>query len=142
MSENPITPMNVDWALDDLVDGVGAQCAVALSTDGMLIQKSERISKDDADGLAASASSLASIARGTARQFGGEPVRQTIVEMDDLFLIVTAAGANASLALLADGTADLGQVAYEMNRLVRRVGAHLASHPRGTTVAPNGGLRA
>lgn len=144
MSENANMPTNVDWTLDDLVAGVGARCAVALSTDGMLIQKSAHITKDAADGLAAIASSLSSIARGTAQQFGGGPVRQTIVEMNDQYLIVTAAGVNACLALLAGAQADLGLIGYEMNRLVKRVGQHLASQQRrsASAAAADGGLRA
>ena len=140
MSETPTTPMNVDWALDDLVEGLNALCAVAVSTDGMLIQRSRRISKDSADSLAARASSLASIARGISRQFGSGPMQQTIVEMKDAYLVITAAGPNACLAVLADVNADLGQVGYEMNRLVKRVGVHLGSQPRDTTAALNGGL--
>lgn len=130
MSENASVPANVDWTLDDLVAGVGGRFAVVLSTDGILIQRSANIDKDAADGLAAIASSLSSIARGTTQQFGGGPVRQTIVEMQDQYLIVTAAGPNACLALLADADADLGQIAYEMNRLVKRIGRHLATQRR------------
>jgi hypothetical protein len=43
---------------------------------------------------------------------------------------VTAAGAGASLAVLADSDADMGMVAYEMNLLVKRVGTYLSSPPR------------
>jgi predicted regulator of Ras-like GTPase activity (Roadblock/LC7/MglB family) len=137
MSENVSIRTNVDWTLDDLVAGVGGRFAVVLSTDGILIQKSAHIEKDAADGLAAISSSLSSIARGITQQFGGGPVRQTIVEMNDQYLIVTAAGMNACLALLAGADADLGQVAYEMNRLVKRVGQHLATQRRdqGLTAA-------
>jgi uncharacterized protein len=49
-------------------------------------------------------------------------VRQTVVEMEEAFLLVTAAGLGACLAVLADSDADLGLVAYEMAMLVTRVG--------------------
>ncbi|MTJ75848.1 hypothetical protein GL305_20540, partial [Nocardia seriolae] len=45
-------------------------------------------------------------------------------------LIVTAAGANACLALQSGPDANLGMVASEMNRTVRRVGAYLCAAPR------------
>jgi predicted regulator of Ras-like GTPase activity (Roadblock/LC7/MglB family) len=51
--------------------------------------------------------------------------------MDDTFLVVTAAGRGACLALLAGADADMGMVAYEMNLMVKRVGAALKSEPRG-----------
>jgi predicted regulator of Ras-like GTPase activity (Roadblock/LC7/MglB family) len=57
-------------------------------------------------------------------------VRQTLVEMDHAFLFVTAAGYGACLALLADESADVGMVAYEMNMMVKRVGAVLTAKPR------------
>jgi predicted regulator of Ras-like GTPase activity (Roadblock/LC7/MglB family) len=42
--------------------------------------------------------------------------------MESAFLLVTAAGQGACLAVLADSDADLGLVAYEMAMLVIRVG--------------------
>ena len=42
------------------------------------------------------------------------------------FLLVTAAGPGACLAVLADADADLGMVAYEMNLLVQQVGGRLS----------------
>ncbi|BAW07233.1 hypothetical protein [Nocardia seriolae] len=43
---------------------------------------------------------------------------------------MTAAGANACLALQSGPDANLGMVASEMNRTVRRVGAYLCAAPR------------
>ena len=57
-------------------------------------------------------------------------VRQTVIEMDDALLFVTAAGEGTCLAVLADGDADAGLVAYEMTVLVKRVGQHLAANSR------------
>jgi predicted regulator of Ras-like GTPase activity (Roadblock/LC7/MglB family) len=61
-----------------------------------------------------------------------------MVEMDHAFLFVTAAGRGACLALLATEDADMGLVAYEMNLMVKRVGAVLTSAPRAATAAPPG----
>ena len=72
-------------------------------------------------------------------------MRQTLVEMENSFLVVTAGGSGTCLAVLADAAADLGQLVYEMNLLVRRVGATLGTHPRRTgpssTVADAGAGR-
>jgi predicted regulator of Ras-like GTPase activity (Roadblock/LC7/MglB family) len=60
-----------------------------------------------------------------------------VVELDEAFLFVTAAGDGSCLAVLADADADMGQVAYEMTLLVKRVGTHLGAAPR--TDLPAGG---
>lgn len=121
----------LDWLLEDLVKRVaGADRAVVLSADGLLIGRSGNLSEADGEHLAAVASAFQSLAKGTGRHFGGGNVRQTMVEMDHAFLFVTAAGRGACLALLATEDADMGLVAYEMNLMVKRVGAVLTSAPR------------
>jgi predicted regulator of Ras-like GTPase activity (Roadblock/LC7/MglB family) len=57
-------------------------------------------------------------------------VRQTIVEMENAFLFVTAAGEGSCLAALTAASADVGLVAFEMAVLVKRVGPHLQVDPR------------
>ena len=57
-------------------------------------------------------------------------MRQTVVELEDAFLFVTAAGDGSCLAVLADADADVGLIAYEMTLLVKRVGVHLGTAPR------------
>ncbi|MEC3978380.1 roadblock/LC7 domain-containing protein [Amycolatopsis sp. H20-H5] len=129
----------LDWLLDDLVKRVaGADRAVVLSADGLLIGRSGNLSEEDGEHLSAVASAFQSLARGTGRHFGGGNVRQTMVEMDHAFLFVTAAGRGACLALLATEDADMGLVAYEMNMMVKRVGAVLTAAPRAATAAPPG----
>jgi predicted regulator of Ras-like GTPase activity (Roadblock/LC7/MglB family) len=126
----------LDWLLDDLLRRLpGAERAIVLSADGLLIGRSQTLHRDDAEHLSAVASGLQSLARGAGRHFGGGAVRQTIVEMERSFLIVTAAGAGACLAVLAEADADLGVLAYEMNLLVKRVGSYLSSQPRFADVA-------
>lgn len=122
---------DLDWLLDDLVGRVvGADRAVVLSADGLLMGRSNTMSKPDAEHLSAVAAAFQSLSRGTGRHFGGGDVRQTVVEMEHRFLVVAAAGTGACLALLAEVTADLGMIAYEMNLMVKRVGTTLSSAPR------------
>jgi predicted regulator of Ras-like GTPase activity (Roadblock/LC7/MglB family) len=130
MTANP-DPGGLDWLLDDLVRRLpGAQRVIILSADGLLIGRSRTLGRDDAEHLSAVASGLQSLARGASRHFGGGAVRQTMVEMDNSFLVVTAAGTGACLAVLAEAEADLGLLAYEMNLMVKRVGAYLSAQPR------------
>ena len=121
----------LDWLLNELVKRVaGVDRAVVLSSDGLLIGRSGNLSDADGEHLSAGASAFQSLARGTGRHFGGGQVRQTLVEMDHAYLFVTAAGHGACLALLAEETADVGMIAYEMNLMVKRVGAVLTARPR------------
>lgn len=132
---DPTTTSELDWLLDDLIKRVaGAQRAVVLSSDGLLIGRSRELAREDAEHLSAVASGFQSLARGTGKHFGGGNVRQTVVEMDNAFLVVTAAGQGACLALLTRADADMGMVAYEMNLLVKKVGSFLIAAPRNNTV--------
>ena len=128
-----VTPetKELDWLLEDLVDRLaGAESAVVLSADGLLIGRSHGLRRDSAERLSALASAFQSLARGVGSQFDKGDVRQTVVELDRAFLIVTAAGRGACLALMAAEDADLAMVAYEMNVLVHQVGNTLAAAPR------------
>ncbi|MFJ9347962.1 roadblock/LC7 domain-containing protein [Streptomyces sp. NPDC101237] len=121
----------LDWLLDDLVLRVEeVRHAVVLSNDGLAVGASTALGREDAEHLAAVASGFNSLAKGTGRHFGAGGVRQTMVEMDDAFLFVAAAGDGSCLAVLTAVTADIGLVAYEMARLVKRVGEHLRTAPR------------
>jgi predicted regulator of Ras-like GTPase activity (Roadblock/LC7/MglB family) len=122
----------LDWLLDELLCRLSrADRAIVLSADGLLIGRSSNMSRDEADQLSAVASGFQSLSRSTGRYFGGGAVRQTVVEMENSFLVVTSAGSTAYLALIAAADADMGMVAYEMNLLIRQVGTYLSSRPRG-----------
>ncbi|RSD10492.1 roadblock/LC7 domain-containing protein [Amycolatopsis eburnea] len=126
---NPKPDLN--WLLDDVVSRVvGAQNAIVLSADGLLIGKSAGMSKDDSDQLSAIASSLQSLAKGVSKQFNRGPVLQNMIEMERGYLFVSAAGQGACLAVLAADNVDVEMIAYEMSRLVKRVGDYMASAPR------------
>ncbi|WP_329320714.1 roadblock/LC7 domain-containing protein [Streptomyces sp. NBC_01537] len=121
----------LSWLLDDLVSRVASiRKALVLSGDGLATGASEGLSREDAEHLAAVASGFHSLAKGVGRHFDAGSVRQTMVELDEAFLFVTAAGDGSCLAVLTDSDSDVGQVAYEMALLVKRVGAHLATAPR------------
>jgi predicted regulator of Ras-like GTPase activity (Roadblock/LC7/MglB family) len=78
------------------------------------------------------AAGLVSLARGAGQHFGGGPVRQTIIEMESGFLLVSAAGRGTCLAVIAGQGADLGLVAYEMAVLISRSGEHIRVSARGS----------
>jgi len=122
---------DLSWLLDDLVARVAQiDRAVFLSRDGLVVGASGGLVREDAEHLSAVAAGFQSLARGAGQHFGGGAVRQTIVEMEDAFLFVTAAGEGSCLAVLTPATADVGLIAYEMAVLVKRVGPHLSVNPR------------
>lgn len=129
MSSNPASGIN--WLLDTFVTSVNdVHQAVVLSSDGLMVGTSSGLNREEAEHLSAVAASFQSLSRSASRQFGGGAVRQTIVEMNNAFLFVTAAGSGACLAVLASSSADAGLIAYEMAMLVKRVGQHMYTLPR------------
>lgn len=121
----------LNWLLDDLVRRLaGAEQAIVLSGDGLLLGRSATLDREDGEHLAAMASAFSSLSRGVGTQFGKGLVQQTVVELEDGYLVVTEAGEGACLALLASVDADLGMVAYEMNVIVQQVGSSLSASPR------------
>jgi predicted regulator of Ras-like GTPase activity (Roadblock/LC7/MglB family) len=119
------------WLLDNLVSRVAnVRQALVLSRDGLVVAKSQNMSREEGDHLSALAAGMQSLARGAGQQIGGGEVRQTIIEMDSAFMFVMAAGEGTCLAVLASADANLGVMAYEMAMLVRRMGVHLTAAPR------------
>jgi predicted regulator of Ras-like GTPase activity (Roadblock/LC7/MglB family) len=121
----------LDWLLQNLASSVGGvRNAVILSPDGLALGRSPGLSPADAETLAALSAGAQALAHGTGRKFGSGEVVQTTIEMDTAVLFITPAGRGTCVALLADGEADHGQVAYELAVLVKRVGQHMIADPR------------
>jgi predicted regulator of Ras-like GTPase activity (Roadblock/LC7/MglB family) len=127
------TGQELSWLLDDLASRVDdIQQGVILSRDGLTVAASKSLSREDAEHLAALAAGVQSLARGAGEHFSLGEVRQTIIELEQAFLFVTAAGHGSCLAVMCPANADAGLVAYEMAMLVKRAGPHLAAQPRLT----------
>ena len=121
----------LSWLLDNLVARVqSVEQALVLSRDGLVVAASQQMSRADSDHLSAVASGVQSLASGVGQHFACGEVRQTIIELETMFLFVMAAGPGACLAVLAAAEANAAVVAYEMTRLVRRMGKHLTAPPR------------
>jgi predicted regulator of Ras-like GTPase activity (Roadblock/LC7/MglB family) len=127
------------WLLDNLASQAEhIRQALAFSGDGLVVAASEGLGREDAERLAALAASVQSLARGAGQLLRGGEARQTIIEMDSMFLFVTAAGEGTCLAVTATAEANVGVVAYEMAMLVRRMGKYLVAGPRPSSVPPVG----
>ncbi|MFI0777557.1 roadblock/LC7 domain-containing protein [Streptomyces sp. NPDC021212] len=121
----------LDWLLDDLTNRIAqVRHVLVLSNDGLVTGASATLERQDAEHLAAVASGLHSLAKGSGNHFRTGRVRQTMVEFEEGVLFVTAAGDGSCLCVLSGSDADVGQVAYEMTLLVNRVGEHLGVEAR------------
>lgn len=119
------------WLLDELTQRVEhIRHALVLSNDGLVTGLSADLAREDAEHLAAVASGLHSLAKGSGAHFKVGKVRQTVIEFDEALLFVTAAGDGSCLCVLSSSDADVGQVAYEMTLLVSKVGEHLGVDSR------------
>ncbi|HEX2312816.1 MAG TPA: roadblock/LC7 domain-containing protein [Thermomonospora sp.] len=123
---------DLTFVLDDLVRRAGARNAIVLSVDGVLMAADSAFGKDDAEHLAAVAAGVQSLAKGAAARFGGDAVKQTLVEMTSANLLVCTAGPGACLAVLAGTGADtdVGAIAYQMQMMVAEVAEFVTSPPR------------
>ena len=125
------TNSDLDWLLDRLVDQVpGTLNAIVLSDDGLVVSQSASIARVDAERLAAIATGQQSLARGVGEVFGGGAVRQVIIELDELWLFVSAAGRGTHLAVVADQEVDAEVMAVAMDTLVQQVGQRLGTEVR------------
>jgi predicted regulator of Ras-like GTPase activity (Roadblock/LC7/MglB family) len=130
----------LSWLLDDLSERVDeVRQGVILSRDGLAVAASQGLSREDAEHLSALAAGVQSLARGAGDHFRLGDVRQTIIELEQAFLFVTAAGYGGCLAVLCPVTADAGLIAYEMAMLVKRAAPYLVASPRpGMRPMPGG----
>ena len=113
----------LDWVVSKFADEVpSAAHAILVSADGLLMAKSFSLPDERAEQVAAVSSGLASLAVGAARLFEGGAVLQTVIEMQNGYLLLMSVGDGSHLAVLTEDSADIGQVGYEMALLVDRVG--------------------
>jgi uncharacterized protein len=113
---------SLDWLVSNFAREVpGVSHAVLVSVDGLLIAASEHLPQERADQLAAVSSGLASLATGAAQLFEGGQVLQSVVEMENGYLLLMRVGDGSHLATLATTSCDIGQIGYEMAVLVERV---------------------
>jgi uncharacterized protein len=122
---------SLDWLVSNFAREVpGVAHAVLVSADGLLVAASEHLPKERGDQLAAVSSGLASLSMGAAQLFEGGHVLQSVVEMQNGYLLLMRVGDGSHLATLASTSCDIGQIGYEMAILVERVGGVVRSKRR------------
>ncbi|MFN8074751.1 MAG: roadblock/LC7 domain-containing protein [Kineosporiaceae bacterium] len=112
---------NFNWLLDNFVKSVpGVRHTLVVSADGLLMAMSDELDRTSGDQMSAIVAGMSSLTRGAARQLRSGDVRQSIIEMDTLFLFLMTISDGSVLAVVADAGCDVGLVGYEMALLVSR----------------------
>lgn len=115
-----------NWMLNNFVkDTAGVTDSVAVSSDGLLMARSNTLDDAGADQVAAIISGFVSLGQGATRCFGFEDLNQIIIAMKGGFLFVTAMGDAGCLGVVATPRCDIGNVGYQMTLLVERAGEML-----------------
>jgi predicted regulator of Ras-like GTPase activity (Roadblock/LC7/MglB family) len=113
----------LNWLVHGFVQDVsGVAHAVLVSADGLLVAADETLPRERGDQLAAIAAGLSSLSLGTAELFTAGRVVQSVIEMEQGFLLLMSVGDGSNLVVLASAGCDIGLVGYEMTMLVERVG--------------------
>jgi len=112
-----------NWLLAEFVRRTdGVRDAVAVSSDGLLIAKSDGLDRAGADHLSAIVSGLSSLGRSAARRYDFEGLKLIMIEMYRGFLLASAFSGGGCIGVLAEADCELDLIGYEITVLVDRVG--------------------
>ncbi|BCJ66066.1 roadblock/LC7 domain-containing protein [Polymorphospora rubra] len=115
-----------NWLLDSFTSTTaGVLEAIAVSSDGLLMAMSAIKDRSNAERLAAVVSGMTSLAGGAASWYSLGALNRVIVDMADGYLLVASISSGSVLGVIADRSANLGTVAYEMTLFASRAGSAL-----------------
>jgi predicted regulator of Ras-like GTPase activity (Roadblock/LC7/MglB family) len=115
-----------NWLLNQFVESTsGVTDAVAVSSDGLLMARSNTLDEAGAHQVAAIISGCVSLGNGATRCFNFEELTQIIIAMKGGYLFVSAMGTSGCLGVVAAPNCDIGNVGYQMALLVERAGKML-----------------
>ncbi|GAA2367747.1 roadblock/LC7 domain-containing protein [Streptomyces sparsogenes] len=126
---------DLSWMLESALEVPGARHALLVSADGLLMARSSKVQKDEADSIAAAMSGIQSLSR-TMSSFCGDPRmawRQTLVEFDGGWVFLISAGEGAYLAVSSAPDVDMADITFRMQQLVGQLGKALSTPPRENT---------
>lgn len=117
---------NFNWLLDAFTaNTAGVVEAVAVSSDGLLMAMSAVTERANAERLAAVVSGMTSLAGGVASTYALGVLNRVIIDMAGGYLLITSISAGSVLGVIAERSANLGTVAYEMTLFANRAGGSL-----------------
>ncbi|MFF5408306.1 roadblock/LC7 domain-containing protein [Streptomyces misionensis] len=123
---------DLSWVMNDVLEVRGARHAVLVSADGLLMQRSKDIGRDDAERNAAAMSSIQSLCRSAAQFVGaGKGVwKQTLIEYDGGWIFLSAGGNGSYLAVSAALDVDMEAMSMRMQKTVSAMRNGLSAAPR------------
>jgi predicted regulator of Ras-like GTPase activity (Roadblock/LC7/MglB family) len=114
------------WLLSTFAAGTaGVVEATAVSADGLVMAMSSTDDRANADRLAAIVSGMRSLAGGAAEWYSLGSLNKVIVDMSAGYLLIMSISSGSVLGVIADRSANLGNVAYEMTLFANRAGSAL-----------------
>jgi predicted regulator of Ras-like GTPase activity (Roadblock/LC7/MglB family) len=132
-------PQDLDRLVTDFTERVPTvRYALVVSSDGLPVAVSGRISPDHLERISAIASGLISLAFSAGRIFDGGAVIQALVAMERGTLVIMAVDDGSSLAVVTAAAADLDLIAYEMTMLVEQAGSILTPPAHGAVLDTDG----
>lgn len=115
-----------NWLLDAFTSATaGVVGAVAVSSDGLLMAMSSIRDRANAERLAAVVSGMTSLAGGAATSYALGMLNRVVVDMTDGYLLITAISSGSVLGVIAERSANVATVAYEMTLFATRAGSAL-----------------
>jgi predicted regulator of Ras-like GTPase activity (Roadblock/LC7/MglB family) len=128
-------PQDLDRLVTDFTERVPTvRYALVVSSDGVPVAVSGRITPDHLERISAIASGLISLAFSAGRIFDGGAVIQALVAMERGTLVIMAVDDGSSLAVVTAAAADLDLIAYEMTMLVEQAGSILTPPAHGAVL--------
>jgi predicted regulator of Ras-like GTPase activity (Roadblock/LC7/MglB family) len=114
---------NFNWLLGNFVEETaGVTDAVAVSSDGLLIARSQTLSRQQSEQLCALISGCTSLAQASDRLLRGEGLERVIMAMRLGFLFVCSIADGSCLGVVATRDCDVGSVGYQTTELVAKAG--------------------
>ncbi|HEY7071188.1 MAG TPA: roadblock/LC7 domain-containing protein, partial [Acidimicrobiales bacterium] len=110
---------NFNWLLESFVgETAGVTDAMAVSSDGMLIARSETLEAQESDLLCAIIAGTAGLAMAASRALSGGGLERVVITMERGFLFVSAIADGSCLGVVATRDCDVGSIGYQTTDLV------------------------
>ncbi|HZM40476.1 MAG TPA: roadblock/LC7 domain-containing protein [Acidimicrobiales bacterium] len=114
---------NFNWLLETFVEETaGVTDAMAVSSDGVLIARSETLMGEESDLLCAIIAGTAGLAMAASSNLAAGALERVIITMERGFLFVSAIADGSCLGVVATRECDVGSIGYQTSDLVHRAG--------------------
>jgi predicted regulator of Ras-like GTPase activity (Roadblock/LC7/MglB family) len=114
---------NFNWLLETFVgETAGVTDAMAVSSDGVLIARSETLEGEDSELLCAIIAGTAGMATAASGHLAAGGLERVVITMERGFLFVSAIADGSCLGVVATRECDVGSIGYQTSDLVNRVG--------------------